>query len=282
MKIASFRRNSNATYGVVADGGIIDLGARTGASYADLRAVLRAGALDELGAAAEGQPPDCRVEDVAFLPVIANPDKIICVGLNYADHIEETGRSDNDYPALFVRFANSCVGHGQPMVRPRASERLDFEGELAVIIGRTARHVAEADALAYIAGYACFNDGSVRDWQFHASQLTPGKNFVATGGFGPWMVTADEIPDPSKLTLATRLNGKEVQHSGTDLLIFNIPYLIAYISTFTELVPGDVISTGTPGGVGARRDPPLFMKPGDVVEVEIDAIGTLTNPIAAE
>jgi 2-keto-4-pentenoate hydratase/2-oxohepta-3-ene-1,7-dioic acid hydratase in catechol pathway len=168
------------------------------------------------------------------------------------------------------------------MVRPSVSGKFDYEGELAAIIGKAGRNISEADALGHIAGYACFNDGSVRDWQRHTHQFLPGKNFPASGSFGPWMVTADEIPDPSQMLLITRLNGQEMQNSTTDLLIFNVPFLISYISTFTELNPGDVIVTGTPGGVGARRDPPVWMKPGDLIEVDIDKIGVLANPIAAE
>src|SRR5579864_4367907 len=183
---------------------------------------------------------------------------------------------------LFTRFANTQVGHGQPLVRPRVSEKLDFEGELAFIIGKKGRHISEADALSCVAGYACFNDGSVRDWQLHTSQFTPGKNFPGTGGFGPWLVSPDEVPGIARATLTTRLNGEEVQRSSTDDLIFGVPALISYISEFTELVPGDVIITGTPSGVGAFRKPPLWMKPGDVVEVEIEGIGVLKNPLAAE
>jgi len=187
-----------------------------------------------------------------------------------------------EHPVLFVRFANSLVGHGQPMVCPAASERFDFEGELAVIIGRRARHVTAAAAHEYVAGYSCFNDGSVRDFQRHSGQFTPGKNFVASGAFGPWMVTADEAPDAKEMTLETRLNGKVVQHESTGQLHFDIATLIAYISIWTELVPGDVIATGTPGGVGAGRKPPLWMRPGDTVEVEISGLGCLSNPIVAE
>lgn len=282
MKIASFQMGAKSSYGVVGDGGIIDLGPRLGGKFPTLRAVLAAGALDEVRRAADGQSADFDVDDVTFLPVIPQPDKIMCIGLNYAAHIKESGRKVGDYPTIFTRFANTSVGHRQPMIRPKVSENFDFEGELAFIIGKAGRHVSEADALDHVAGYSCFNDGSVRDWQFHTGQFTPGKNFVGTGGFGPWLVTTDEIPDPSKLTLTTRLNGKEMQKSGTDQFVFTVPILISYISKFTELVPGDVISTGTPGGVGVQRKPPVFMKPGDTIEVEIDKIGTLVNPIAAE
>lgn len=183
---------------------------------------------------------------------------------------------------FFTRFADSQTAHNGPIVRPIASEKLDFEGELAVVIGRPARHVKAVDAFDYVAGCSCYNDGSVRDWQKHTIQFTPGKNFPSTGGFGPWLVTADELADPSALSLTTRLNGEVVQQATTDDLIFDIPTLIQYCSTFTELRPGDVIITGTTGGVGAFRQPPLWMKPGDVVEVEISRIGVLKNTIVDE
>jgi 2-keto-4-pentenoate hydratase/2-oxohepta-3-ene-1,7-dioic acid hydratase in catechol pathway len=185
-------------------------------------------------------------------------------------------------PQVFLRLVNTLVAHNQPMVCPRISEDFDYEGELAVIIGKPGRHIAKSDALSHIFGYTCFNDGSVRDIQFKHS-IAAGKNFHATGGFGPWIVTADEVPDPTRLHLVTRLNGKEVQHTGIDDLIFDIPTLVSYCSDWTPLVAGDVISTGTPEGVGFARKPPLWMKPGDVVEVEIDGgIGVLRNPIIAE
>ncbi len=282
MKVTSFLRNSTATYGVVHDGGLVDIGARLGDKYPTLRSVLEAGALDEVRRAAEGQAPDMQYEDAEQLPVIPDPPKIVLVGVNYVEHRKESGRDPTEHPVLFTRFANVQIGHERPMVRPTLSDKFDFEGELAVIIGKRGRHISEADALGYIAGYACYNDGSIRDWQRHTHQFTPGKNFPATGAFGPWMVTADEIPDPTTMTLVTRLNGGEMQRATTDMLIFDIPHLIRYISDWTELEPGDVIPTGTPGGVGYRRDPPTFMKPGDVIEVDIDKIGVLRNPIVAE
>ncbi len=282
MKVTRFLRNSAATYGVVRDGGLIDIGARLGDKYPTLRSVLDSGALDEVRLAAEGQAPDLKYDDAEQLPVIPDPPKIILVGVNYVEHRNESGRDPTEHPVLFTRFANVQLGHDRPMVRPTLSEKFDFEGELAVIIGKRGRHISEADALGHIAGYACYNDGTIRDWQRHTHQFTPGKNFPATGGFGPWMVTADEIPDPTTMSLVTRLNGEEMQRATTDMLIFDIPHLIRYISDWTELEPGDVIPTGTPGGVGFKRTPPVFMKPGDVVEVEIDKIGILRNPIVAE
>jgi 2-keto-4-pentenoate hydratase/2-oxohepta-3-ene-1,7-dioic acid hydratase in catechol pathway len=202
--------------------------------------------------------------------------------LNYKSHVEETGRADSEKPAIFARFASTQVGHGQPMIAPKVSGAFDYEGELALVIGKPGRHIPRARALEHVAGYACYNDGSVRDWQRHTQQWTPGKNFPASGAFGPWMVTADEIPDPSRLRLSTRLNGQTVQDTGVDLLIFTIPEIIEYISIWSDLAPGDVIVTGTPGGVGFKRNPPLFMKPGDTVEVEVSSVGILRNPIIAE
>ncbi|MDH3232253.1 MAG: fumarylacetoacetate hydrolase family protein [Alphaproteobacteria bacterium] len=282
MKLTSFARDGAASWGAVVDGGIVDLGKAMGGKYPTLRSAIEGNALKDAAAAADGASPDATIDEVALLPVIPDPDKILCVGLNYKSHIEETGRSDSDYPTIFTRFPNTQVGHGQPMIRPKDSTAYDYEGELALIIGTGGRHISETDALKHIAGYACYNDGSIRDWQRHTSQFTPGKNFPGTGGFGPWMVTADEIPDPATMHLVTRLNGEVLQDATTDLLVFSVPVLINYISTFTELVPGDVIVTGTPGGVGFKRNPPVFMKPGDTVEVEIDKIGILSNPIADE
>lgn len=280
MKLASFSHSDRASYGIVKDDRIVDLGRLIGAQYPDLRALLTAGPalLDQLRSQASTIP----VDEVKFLPVIPNPDKIFCAGLNYRSHVEETGRTETEKPVIFLRLAASQVGHGQPMVCPAVSDQFDYEGELAIVIGKRGRHISRHKALDYIAGYSCYNDGSLRDWQRHTSQWTPGKNFAATGAFGPWLVTADEIPDPTKLSLATRLNGQTVQSATVDLLIFSIPELIEYVSVWSELAPGDVIVTGTPGGVGFKRNPPLLMKAGDTVEVEISNIGTLSNPIAAE
>ena len=282
MKLVSYRKGARESYGVVTRGGVVDLRKRLG--HKTLRALLAAGALAEARAAAKGASPDARLGQVTLLPVVPDPDKIILVGLNYQAHRIETGRANEpmEFPTLFTRFAQSQVGHGQPLVRPKASDKFDYEGELALVIGKGGRHIAEAKAYGHVAGYACYNDGSVRDWQFHTTQFVPGKNFPSSGALGPWLVTKDEIRDPHALTLTTRLNGTEVQRTGTDDMIFAIPRLIAYISTFCELTPGDVISTGTPGGVGSRRSPPLWMRPGDVVEVEISGVGVLRNPVVAE
>jgi 2-keto-4-pentenoate hydratase/2-oxohepta-3-ene-1,7-dioic acid hydratase in catechol pathway len=199
--------------------------------------------------------------------------------LNYKSHVAETKRDDSPYPALFTRFADSLAANGDVVLRPVFSERFDWEGELAVIIGREGRFISQANAFEHVAGYACFNDVSVRDWQKHTHQWTPGKNFPGTGPLGPWLVTADEVPDVTALTLETRLNGEVMQRASLADLIFTIPVLLEYISRFTPLSPGDVIATGTPGGVGDRRTPPLYMKDGDLVEVEISGLGVLRNPI---
>ena len=280
MKLASFEQEGRRSYGAVESDRVADLGASLGDRFADLRAVLEADALGELAnTLAGGGIEEHALADLQLLPPIGKPDKIICVGLNYESHRKETGRPKVEHPTLFTRFANTQIGHGAPILAPRQSTNVDYEGELAVIIGRGGRHIAESEALDHVAGYSCYNDVSIRDWQRHTSQFTPGKNFVATGPFGPWMVTADEIPDPSTLTLETRLNGERMQHATTDLLIFTIPVLINYISTFTRLEPGDVIVSGTPGGVGFKRDPQVFMKHGDQVEIEISGIGILANPV---
>ena len=279
MKFASFTHAGRAGYGLVTDGGIIDL-TRRFPEVPTLRTFI-AGGLDRAAAVA-GAPADFALSEVTLSPVIPDPDKIVCVGLNYHDHVNETGRTVTPNPMLFARYAGSQVGAGTALVKPLESDEFDYEGELAVIIGKAGRRISEADALSHVAGYACYNDASVRDWQRHTSQFMPGKTFAATGAFGPWMVSADEIPDPTRLTLATRLNGAQVQHTSVDLMITPIPTLIAYTSTILPLLPGDVIVSGTPGGVGARRTPKLFMKDGDVVEVEVSGIGVLRNPIVAE
>ncbi len=282
MKLASYSLDGRPSYGVVEGNGVIDLGRRIGAKHPDLRALITANALDEARRAATGAKPDASIDAITFLPVIPNPDKIVCVGLNYEEHRVETNRDKTENPALFLRVPGSQLGHRQPLLRPRESKMLDYEGEIAVIIGAGGRRIPESDAWRHIVGYACYNDGSVRDFQRHTVQWTAGKNFARTGAFGPWMVTADEIPPGTVLTLVTRLNGTEMQRATTEMMIFKIPRLINYISTFTELVPGDVIVTGTPGGVGSRRTPPVWMNPGDKVEIEVDKVGVLVNPIGED
>ena len=237
---------------------------------------------EQRGETVISQGEEIPLSEIVFLPPVVQPKKIICVGRNYAAHAAEMGKEVSERPLLFVRFATTLVGHKQPILKPAESERLDYEGELAVIIGKRARRVKAEQALEIVAGYSCFNDASARDWQAHTSQFTAGKNFDATGAFGPWMVTADEIPDPTNLSLTTRLNGEVVQQANTSHMIFPVTVLIEYVSSFCTLEPGDVIATGTPAGVGDKRTPPLYLKAGDVVEVEIDRVGLLANPIEAD
>ena len=281
MKLVSFAASGRSSYGAVVGGGIFDLGRRLGDRYPTLRAAIAGDAIAQFAAESPDAKPDLTLAQAALLAPITDPDKIICAGRNYRAHAAEAGGPPPDHPQVFLRLVNTLVAHGQPMVCPRISGDFDYEGELALVIGKPGRHIAKADALSHVFGYTLFNDGSIRDIQFKHS-IAAGKNFHATGGFGPVIVTADEIPDPTRLHLATRLNGREVQHTGIDDLIFDIPTLISYCSQWTPLVAGDVISTGTPEGVGFARKPPLWMKPGDVVEVEVAEIGVLRNPIVAE
>jgi 2-keto-4-pentenoate hydratase/2-oxohepta-3-ene-1,7-dioic acid hydratase in catechol pathway len=282
MKLVSFVTANGPGYGVVKDGGVVDLRRRFGDRLPTLRALLSAGALPEAERIARDTAPDFPLDGLQLAPVIPDPDKIICIGMNYRDHVAEVGRTVTEKPALFARFAGSQVGHLQPLVKPAVSDQFDYEGELAVVIGKEGRHIPASRALEHVAGYSCYNEGSVRDWQRHTSQFLAGKSFAGTGAFGPWLVTADEIPDPARLILETRLNRQRVQHTTTDLMITTIPAQIAYISTMLPLLPGDVIVSGTPGGVGLKRSPQLFMRPGDIAEVEISGIGVLRNPVIAE
>ncbi|MGM4888773.1 fumarylacetoacetate hydrolase family protein [Tardiphaga sp. 20_F10_N6_6] len=281
MKLASFQIGTSKTWGVIEGDEALDIGAVLGARYPDLKSVIAADALSVVRDAAD-KAKRIPTADITWLPVIPNPDKILCIGLNYEMHRKETGRAEVDNPTVFGRFANSQAGHLTNIIRPKVSTHLDFEGELAIIIGKPGRHITQADAWSHIAGYACYNEGSVRDFQRHTHQFTPGKNFPETGGFGPWMMTPDELGDVAPLRLQTRVNGQVVQDATIDQMIFDIPRQIEYCSSFTRLEPGDVIATGTPGGVGAKRTPPLWLKPGDIVEVEIDRLGVLRNGVADE
>ena len=279
MKLATYSHQGRTGYGAVFGDGLVDLSRRLGDRFPDVRSLFAGHAIAEARKAAEGQKPDVRLADVTLLPPIPNPGKLFCIGLNYEAHRQETKRDKTEAPAVFVRFPESVVGHGQPMLRPRESQKYDYEGEIALIIGRTGRRIAEKDAWDYIGGYSCFNDGSVRDWQNATTQWTAGKNFRASGAFGPWIVTADEIAPGTEITLRTRLNGQEMQSTNTGLLIHSIPRIVAHLSTWAQLEPGDVIASGTPGGVGSRREPPVWMKAGDVIEVEVGGVGVLRNPI---
>jgi 2-keto-4-pentenoate hydratase/2-oxohepta-3-ene-1,7-dioic acid hydratase in catechol pathway len=285
MKLISFRHGGRETWGAVVDGNVVDLGKSCGiATLADFVGSEKYAQRETL---VKGQLAVAKFDAVELLPVIPRPEKIWCAVRNYMDHHQEAlasglQRELSEFPPLFLRTWRSQVAHNAPIIRPRVSETLDWEGELAVIIGQGGRDIAEADAHKHVAGYACYNEGSVREWQFHAKQIATGKNFEATGGFGPWMVTADEIPFGRALKLEVRLNGETVQSSHTGHMIFGTQRLIAYCSTISTLAPGDVIVTGTPAGVGFARKPPRYMKDGDVCEVEIEGVGILRNPIAAQ
>jgi 2-keto-4-pentenoate hydratase/2-oxohepta-3-ene-1,7-dioic acid hydratase in catechol pathway len=278
MKLLSFISNGKALFGAVSGDGVATMNQRVG--HSTLRDALAAGAIEKMREIATGEKPDHKLAEIKFQPVIPRPDKIFCAGVNYRAHAAETGRELPKAPAMFARFADTLVGHEGEMIRPVVSRAFDFEGELAVVIGRPGRHIKAEYALDHVAGYTCFVDGSVRDYQKFS--VTSGKNFPGTGPLGPWIVTTDEIPDPAQLMLTTRLNGVEMQRSSTGILIHSIPEIIAFCSDFTALSAGDVIATGTPEGVGHSRRPPLWMTAGDVLEVEISSIGTLRTNVADE
>jgi 2-keto-4-pentenoate hydratase/2-oxohepta-3-ene-1,7-dioic acid hydratase in catechol pathway len=280
MKFASYLRNGVPSWGIVQDQFVLDVGSAVGNSHPSLLHAIASEALCE--AAGRKQAERLELASLKFLPVIVNPTKILCVGLNYDDHRRETGRPESKYPTIFTRYADSLIAHGADIVRPHVSTSLDFEGELAVVIGRGGRYIPAKDAMRHVAGYTCHNDATLRDWQRHTTQFTPGKTFPGTGPLGPYLVTADELQDLEKQTLVTRLNGEIVQSASIGDMIFSIAVLIEYLSAFTPLSPGDIIATGTPGGVGFKREPPLFMKPGDNVEVEISGVGRLVNGVVDE
>lgn len=285
MKLVSYIDRSKTfarpSYGAIVDNVIIDLSTE---SAPTLRDALGQQGLAALAATlqhrrAQGGLP---LEDATLLPPVTNPDKILCVGLNYHLHAQEAGLPVPARPSVFVRFVSSFAAHDEPVLRPPESEQFDYEAELAVVIGRRARRVPEADAMQYVAGYACMAENSIRDWQKHAAQATPGKNFVRSGAFGPYLVTLDEAPAPETMSVTGRLNGEIVQSDCAGNMIFTVAQLIAYLSTFTELLPGDVISTGTPAGVGMSKKPPRYLREGDVFEVEISGLGVLRNPVLNE
>ena len=283
MRYASFQVNGQASYGVVDGGGQYRRApVAFQARYADLKAVIAADALVALAEAALASGEQFTSAQVRLLPVIPNPGKLICVGLNYKSHVAETKRADSDYPSLFLRFNDSLAAHDDVVLRPAFSERFDWEGELAFVIGKGGRHIAKDKAFEHIAGYACFNDVSVRDWQKHTHQFTPGKNFPGTAPFGPVMVSRDDVPDVSALTLETRVNGQVVQHASVGDLIFDIPTLVETCSRGITLLPGDVIATGTAAGVGMGMKPPRWLGHGDVVRIEIDGVGVLENRFVEE
>ncbi|MGE0315411.1 MAG: fumarylacetoacetate hydrolase family protein [Lautropia sp.] len=283
MRLLSFLTPTRASFGVLDGDRVIDMGVRLGDSCPDLKRVLQSGALDRIGALSRGAPADYRLEDIHFLPLLPNPGKIVCVGLNYVAHRAEGGhKTTSPAPVIFLRIPESQVGHGRPMLCPRESHQFDYEAEMAVVIGKAGRRIGAQAALSHIAGISCYNDGSVRDWQLQTTQWSPGKNFPATGAFGPWLVTPDEVDPSRSLRLQCRLNGETMQDTTTDLMMFGLVELITTISTWTTLEVGDVIVTGTPGGVGLRRDPQVWMKHGDVVEIELEGVGVLRNPVVKE
>ncbi len=281
MKLASFKREGRAGFGAVVDDGVIDLTAKID-RIATLKELLEAQALDKARDYCAQARPDFALGQCSLMPVIPDPNKIICIGVNYAAHGEEAGVKTTPYPVIFLRLPEVLIGHGEPLIRPKVSEEFDYEGELAVIMGKAGSHISEAGAMSCVAGYSCFNDASVRDWQFHTRQFGMGKNFRNSGPFGPWMVTADEFGDYRKHTLRTLLNGKEVQRTTLDQMVFDVPRIINYVSQALPWHPGDVISTGTPAGVARFAKPPRYMKAGDTIEVEISGIGRLSNPVIDE
>ena len=285
MKIATYKHNGRDSYGVVIDNGIVDLSARIGDKYPGLLELLRAEALDEAAKAAEGASPDVSLDDVTLLRPVPFPEKIFCIGVNYGNRNEEykDGSDAPKYPSMFVRTPDSLVGHGANIVRPPESPQFDYEGEIVIIIGKAGRRIKPKNIRDHIAGLTIMNEGTIRDWLRHAKfNVTQGKNFNATGGLGPWMVTADEFPDFNNLSLETRVNGEVRQQDNTDNMVFKFEYLLPYLSTFMELKPGDVIATGTPTGAGTFFDPPKWLVPGDMVEVEVGGVGVLSNTVVDE
>src|SRR6266851_8288681 len=284
-RIATYSVNGKTGYGAVVDGGLVDLSARYGKEYPTLREAIEAGALMKLAEDAARHSPDHALDAIVWQPPIPSPEKIICIGVNYPDRNAEykDGTDAPKYPSMFMRTPRSFVGHDTPLVRPRASVQLDYEGELVIVIGKPGRHIPESASLDHIAAITLCNEGTIRDWVRHAKfNVTQGKNFDATGSLGPWLVPYSQESQIADIRLATRVNGETRQDDRTSRLIFGFRYLINYISTFTTLVPGDVIVTGTPTGAGARFDPPRYLKPGDVVEIEADGVGVLRNAVIDE
>jgi 2-keto-4-pentenoate hydratase/2-oxohepta-3-ene-1,7-dioic acid hydratase in catechol pathway len=283
MRYASYEIDGRTSWGAVTDAGIVDLAPQFAGQYPDLKSVIAAGFPAEVIKAASGAAT-VALDAVTWLSPIPNPDHLWCLALNYVEHHSEVvgaGRVQElpKKPALFARWIDTFTGHNTALEAPTVSEKFDYEGELGVIIGKGGRNIAEADALSHIAGYTVINEGSVRDWQFHTKQITPGKNFYHSAGIGPWMVTADEVADPHALSIQTRINGELLQDGTSADMVHRIEAFIAYASTILPLNPGDILSTGTPSGVGFSRTPPVFMKAGDTVEVTIESVGTLTNTV---
>ncbi len=285
MKIASFTVGSRTTFGAVVDDGVVDLGTRLGPGIGSVRAALEADALDRAREIAATTTPDYSLAEIGWLRPVLAPEKIFCVGVNYVNRNEEY-RDDSalpKYPSVFMRTPGSLVGHREPIVRPPESAKLDYEGEIAIVIGTRGRRIKEAEAEGYMAGVTCMNEGTIRDWTRHGKfNVTQGKNFERTGAIGPWLVTADEVPSFEDLTVTTRVNGDQRQQDTTANLLFSFRHIIAYLSIFAELAPGDIIATGTPTGAGIRQEPPCFLVPGDRVEVEVSGVGALVNDVIDE
>jgi 2-keto-4-pentenoate hydratase/2-oxohepta-3-ene-1,7-dioic acid hydratase in catechol pathway len=282
MRLVSARINGRAGFGAAVGSSFVDFTVPMAGRCADLVELLASPALlAEAQALCNTAKPMCALGALEYLPVIHRPEaRMFALGVAYKDHQLETGRADQEFPSMFSKHPQSLVGHGEALIRPRVSDKFDFEGEIVVVIGRPGRHIPVAEAMDHVAGYSILVDGSVRDWQKHS--VTAGKNFDRSSSYGPWITTRDEIADHRKMVLTTRLNGQQMQHSGFDKLMWELPFVIHYVSTITCLQIGDSISTGTPAGVGHRRNPQVFMKPGDVLEVEVSGIGVLRNSIADE
>ena len=282
MKLISYRNKGRACFGAVLNDGVVELNGRCD-GVANLAALLGdEAAMAKARAIVTGAAAEFPLASVELEPVIPAPGKVVCVGINYVEHAHEAGRKIGEHPVIFQRYHETLIAHGAPLMRPRASTQFDFEAELAVVIGKGGAHIDPAHAMEHVAGYTCFNDASVRDWQFHTHQYGMVKNFRSTGALGPWLVTADEIADYRELRVTGHLNGEQMQHGSLSELAFDIPKLIAYVSKALPWNPGDILATGTPSGIGFKRSPPLFLKAGDRFEVTISQIGTLSNPIIDE
>ncbi len=285
MRLLSFSYDGRSALGAIIDGGVLDVSARLGTDFVSLREVVAQQRLDTIRKAIAVADPDYSLDEIRFLPPIVDPEKIICIGVNYfnrnAEYADNSGIPK--YPSVFMRTRDSLVGHREPIVRPPESIQLDYEGEIAIVIGREGRRIPQEKAIDHIAGLSLINEGSIRDWLRHAKfNVTQGKNFERTGSFGPWMVCADEFSDYNNLQIRTHVNGEERQNDTTASLVFPFTYLISYLSTFMPLKPGDIISTGTPNGAGARFSPPKYLQPGDLVEIESPDIGKLINGVMDE
>ncbi len=282
MKILRFIHAGTQSYGVVVGDGVVDAGTRLQGKYSDVADVLAAGGLGELEALTNA-PADFGLGDIDYLPPVKGPNSVLAVGRNYRSAYADMGTDFPGHPSIFMRRHGSHAGHLEPLIRPKASQFFDGEAELAVIIDTGGRHIPEVSAMDHIAFYSILNDGTLTDWADHTSRnVSPGKNFDRCGAFGPWMVSRDEISDAQNLTILHRINGEEIQNGSTGDMIFSIAQIIAYVSTFTALEPGDVITTGSPGGIRPRREVGIYLKPGDQVEMEISTIGVLANPVEDE